>query len=172
MLMQQYLHFLHSLAEDYSAGNFYPFTLTSTLTLNEFQSMAERTAKDIAKSVRRFDSLVEKQLNSTIEAMMTKFRSDERVTLKSADKQDTAYLPFDSKRRSMKYTQMAKLKEFEGSLYRLIKYTDMLRFNTKVALLRRCYENAIQEMRTLRKAFLNKDTMRFTNWIQVEVSIN
>lgn len=32
-LMQQYLHFLHSLAEDYSAGNFYPFTLTSTLTL-------------------------------------------------------------------------------------------------------------------------------------------
>lgn len=56
-------------------------------------------------------------------------------------------------------------------MYRLIKYTDMLRFNTKISLLRRCYENAIQEMRSLRKAFLNKDTMRFTNWIQVDVSV-
>ena len=48
----------------------------------------------------------------------------------------------------------------------------MVRFNTKIALLRRCYENAIHEMRSLRKAFLNKDTMRFTNWIQVIVSVN
>ena len=44
--------------------------------------------------------------------MLTRFRSEERVTIGSEKhhQQDEAYLPFDTKRRSMKYTQMAKLK--------------------------------------------------------------
>jgi len=46
--------------------------------------------------------------------MLTRFRTDERVTIGSEkhNQQDEAYIPFDNKRRSMKYTQMAKLKEF------------------------------------------------------------
>ena len=32
----------------------------------------------------------------------------------------------------MKYTQLAKLKEFEESMYRLIKMTDMVKFNVKI----------------------------------------
>jgi hypothetical protein len=62
--------------------------------------------------VRKFDCVVEKQLRDTLEKLSTKFRLEERVTLGSSDRkrQEESYLPFDTKRRSMKYTQMAKLK--------------------------------------------------------------
>jgi hypothetical protein len=76
--------------------------------------MADHGCKDFIKSIRKFDSMIEKQLHSVLEKMIHKFRTDERVTIGSADKkrQEESYLPFDAKHRSMKYTQMAKLKDF------------------------------------------------------------
>lgn len=56
----------------------------------------------------------------------------------------------------MKYTQMAKLKEFEWLVYRLIKYTDLVRLNVKIHLVRRCYESGIGELNHLRYACENK----------------
>lgn len=74
--------------------------------------MAIEGADKNVNSAKLFDDLVEKNLRSTLETLLSKFRIEERVTLGSADRkrQDEPYLPFDSKRRSMKYTQMAKLK--------------------------------------------------------------
>jgi hypothetical protein len=64
------------------------------------------------KSIKKFDHLVEKHLRSSFNKLMLKFRLEERVSLGSSTdkKKEESYLPFDSKRRSMKYTQMAKLK--------------------------------------------------------------
>lgn len=69
----------------------------------------------------------------------------------------------------MKYTQMAKLKEFEWMMYRLVKYTDIVRFNVKIALVRKCYANSIADLRNLRRAYENKDSIRFTNWIDARL---
>ena len=54
-------------------------------------------------------------------------------------------------------------------VYRLIKYTDMYRFNVKIDLIRKSYENSIQQVQNLKKAFENKETVRFTNWIYADV---
>lgn len=75
MPIQAYLHFLHGLGEDYAGGNFFNFNINFTLTLQQFDATAQQGVKDLLKSVKKFDQLVEKQLRSTLEAMLTKFRS-------------------------------------------------------------------------------------------------
>ena len=52
-------------------------------------------------------------------------------------------------------------------MYRLIKYTDLVIFNVKTNLLRKCYENSIAELKNLKQSYENKESMRFTNWIEV-----
>lgn len=56
------------------------------------------------------------------------------MTLGTEDKSEKPepFLPFDNKKKSMKFTQLAKLKEFQEYLYKIIKYTDMVRFNLKI----------------------------------------
>jgi len=50
-------------------------------------------------------------------------------------------------------------------MYKMIKYTDLVRFNVKANLVRKCYENSINDLKNLKKSYENKDLMRFTNWI-------
>ncbi len=135
--------------------------------------MAIEGADKNVNSAKLFDDLVEKNLRSTLETLLSKFRIEERVTLGSADRkrQDEPYLPFDSKRRSMKYTQMAKLKQFQWMMYKVIKYTDQVRFNVKLNMVQKCYENSIADLRHLKKASQHKDTVRFTNWVEMNFAI-
>ena len=72
----------------------------------------------------------------------------------------------------MKYTQMAKLKEFEWMIYRMIKYSDLVRFNVKLQLVRQCYEHSIADLKNLKRASENKETIRFTNWIEMTLTID
>ena len=110
MHVQPYLHYLHDLAEDYSKGSFFSFNINMTYTLGDFVGLAMQSTDKINASVRRMDELIERRLRETLEGMLGRFRSEERVRVGSGKKLDEAYLPFDSKRKSMRYTQMAKLK--------------------------------------------------------------
>ena len=75
--------------------------------------MGEKGVEDMMKSIAKFDNVIEKNLRDTFDRLLTRFRLEERVTLGSRDrKKEDTYLPYDSKRKSMKYTQMAKLKDF------------------------------------------------------------
>jgi hypothetical protein len=58
-------------------------------------------------------------------------------------------LPFDNKKKMMKFTQLAKLKEFEGYLYKIIKLTDMVRYNVKVEFAKSSLGNSIREIEVL-----------------------
>jgi hypothetical protein len=49
----------------------------------------------------------------------------------------------------MKFTQLAKLKEFEGYLYKIIKLTDMVRYNVKVEFAKSSLGNSIREIEVL-----------------------
>jgi len=66
LILQQYLHFLHNLAEDYSGGNFFNFNITFTKSLSEFLSEAEQGNRALIKSIKKFDHLIEKTLKSTL----------------------------------------------------------------------------------------------------------
>lgn len=74
IMIQTYLHFLHSLSEDYSGGSFFNFNVNFTMTLMEFKEAAEKGAKELIKSIRKYDNLIEAKLNETIETMMNKFK--------------------------------------------------------------------------------------------------
>lgn len=41
-------------------------------------------------------------------------------------------------------------------MYRMIKYTDLLRFNAKIELIRKCYQNSITDLKNLKRASENK----------------
>jgi hypothetical protein len=43
----------------------------------------------------------------------------------------------------------------------------MVRFNVKLALIRKCFGNSILDLRNLKKASESKETTRFTNWIEM-----
>ena len=58
-------------------------------------------------------------------------------------------MPFDNKKKMMKFTQLAKLKEFEGYLYKIIKLTDMVRYNVKVEFAKSSLGNSIREIEVL-----------------------
>ena len=62
MILQDYLHFLHSLAQDYAGGNFFNFHIMLTQTLGEFVAMAETGKAGMVKAVRKFDLIVEKEI--------------------------------------------------------------------------------------------------------------
>jgi len=47
----------------------------------------------------------------------------------------------------------------------MIKYSDLLRFNVKLDLVRKCYANSISDLANLKKAAEDKDTIRLVNWI-------
>lgn len=57
-------------------------------------------------------------------------------------------------------------------MYRLIKYTDMLRFNVKLDLIRKSFINSISELRNLKKASESKETVRFTNWVEMLLQLD
>lgn len=43
-IMQQYMHFLHGLAQDYSGGTFFNFSINLSLPLHQFNTKAETGA--------------------------------------------------------------------------------------------------------------------------------
>jgi hypothetical protein len=52
-------------------------------------------------------------------------------------------------------------------MFRLIKYTDLVIFTVKTNLARKCYQNSIAELKNLKVSYENKESIRFTNWIDV-----
>jgi hypothetical protein len=56
-------------------------------------------------------------------------------------------------------------------IYRMIKYTDLLRFNVKLELIRKCHQNSISDLKALTRASEDKDSIRFTNWIEMVLLI-
>lgn len=82
---------------------------------------------------------------------MVKFRIEKRVTVGTSDKlqKSESFLPFDNKKKSMKFTQLAKLKQFQSYLYKIIKYTDMVRYNLKIDQARNGLINSRKEMDNL-----------------------
>ena len=57
-------------------------------------------------------------------------------------------------------------------MYKLIKYTDNVRFTAKSNMIRNCYMNSIEELRNLKKSYENKDLIRFTNWIEINMILS
>ena len=49
----------------------------------------------------------------------------------------------------------------------MIKYSDMLRFNVKLDLIRKCYENSRADLANLKRASEDRDTIRLVNWIDM-----
>jgi hypothetical protein len=52
-------------------------------------------------------------------------------------------------------------------IYRMIKYSDMLRFNVKLDLIRKCYDNSRADLANLKRASEDRDTIRLVNWIDM-----
>lgn len=79
---------------------------------------------------------------------MVKFRIQKRVTVGTNDmlQKGESFLPFDNKKKSMKFTQLAKLKQFQSYLYKIIKYTDMVRYNLKIDQTRNGLINCTKEI--------------------------
>lgn len=50
-------------------------------------------------------------------------------------------------------------------MYRMIKYTDLVRFNSKIDFVRKCYENSTVDLKRLRKSYKDIDSGNFTNWV-------
>ena len=57
-------------------------------------------------------------------------------------------------------------------MYKLIKYTDNVRFTAKSNMIRNCYMNSIEELRNLKKSYENKDLIRFINWIEINMILS
>lgn len=56
-------------------------------------------------------------------------------------------------------------------IYRMIKYSDMLRFNVKLEMVRKCYHNSIADLANLKRASEDKEAIRLVNWIDMVLII-
>jgi len=74
VVLQEYLHFLHGLAVDYAGGNFFNFHVTLTLPLADFVNLANAGVQELLKSINKFDNLIEKNLKSSFDKLMLRFR--------------------------------------------------------------------------------------------------
>lgn len=71
----------------------------------------------------------------------------------------------------MKFTQLAKLKEFEGYLYKIIKLTDMVRYNLKVEYAKSSLANSIKEIEVLLANYENRQSRAFVSWVECHVRV-
>ena len=111
MILQDYLHFLASHSVDYCKISFLGIRVTTTLTLDQMKQLLLKAEEKVGKSIQFFEKEIAKNILDTIEKNKSKFRQDERVTLgQGEDSKEEGFLPFDAKKRPMKYTQMAKMK--------------------------------------------------------------
>lgn len=58
MLVQEYLHYLHGISEDYRGGNFFKFSINLTQPLSAFQGIASIGTTAIVDSMKKYDILV------------------------------------------------------------------------------------------------------------------
>ena len=66
---------------------------------------------------------------------------------------------------------MAKLKEFQENMYKLLKYTDNVIFTTKSNMIFDGLRNFTLDMETLHKKYLNRDNISFSSWISMKTAI-
>lgn len=173
IVIQGYLQFLFNHVEDFNKCKFLDVYISTTSTLDHLATQLKAKENAIEKSLEYFEHRIESTLKATIEDCLYQFRQ-ERPNAKPDGKEgsDELYLPYDTAKRPMKYTQIAKLKEFEESMYRLLKMTDLVRLNTKILMVMGGLENYAAELSLMHDKYLNRKEVNVVSWVTIKLIID